>query len=125
MRQDDIVAAARGCVGVRFRPMGRDVRFGLDCVGVAGIAFGRACPSGYAMRGGSAEAIAERIDGFGLDRVTAAGPACLALIAAGMGQFHLAVLTDTGFVHADARLGRVVETPGMPGGIVALWREAE
>jgi lipoprotein Spr len=29
-------------------------------------------------------------------------------------QLHLAVRTDIGFVHAHARIGRVVETPGLP-----------
>jgi hypothetical protein len=27
---------------------------------------------------------------------------------------HLGIMTDRGFVHADARLGKVVETPGLP-----------
>jgi len=124
MTQDEIVAAARGCVGARFRPMGRSARFGLDCVGVAATAFGRIGPSGYAMRGGCATDIAARIDGFGLVRVETPAPGTLALIAAGPTQYHLAVLTDAGFVHADARLRKVVETPGVPDEIIALWRES-
>ena len=123
MRNEEIVAAARGCVGARFRPKGRDVRFGLDCVGVAAVAFGRPAPVGYAMRGGSAAELAGIIDASGLKRVSDGEPGDLALIAGGLGQFHLAVLTGEGFVHADARLGRVVETPGLPAPIVGLWRE--
>lgn len=36
----------------------------------------------------------------------------LLLCAVADNQLHLAVVTERGFVHADARLRRVVETPG-------------
>lgn len=130
-RGDEIVAAARRCLGARFRPQGRDPRFGLDCVGVAAIAFGRplpddTVPDDYPLRGGSAEAIARSIDAVGLRRIDMAEAAAgdLLLVAAGAEQFHLAILSGRGFIHADAGLRRVVETPGRPEGrILGAWRE--
>jgi len=115
------VVAARGCVGARFRPHGRDPSYGLDCVGVAAIAFGRGVPGDYALRGGTAEVAARAIEAIGLRRVDAAEAGDLVLIEAGMGQLHLAVMTDGGFVHADAGLRRVVESPGQPAGMVGAW----
>ena len=107
----DVVARARACVGTRFRPQGRSIGEGLDCVGVAAHAFGVAAPAGYAMRGGSADAIAARLVALGF---VAAPDGALLLLAGGPHQFHLAVLTEAGFVHADATLRRVVEVPGWP-----------
>ena len=116
---DVIVARARACVGARFRLHGRDPEAGLDCVGVAAVAYalGRV-PAGYALRGGRAEwIVAEALAlGFAAAVIPQAGD--LLLIAAGPFQHHLAVSTGNGFVHADARLRRVVETPGVPGGPV-------
>ena len=49
----------------------------------------------------------------------------LLLLAPGPYQHHLAILTDRGFVHADAGLRRVVETPGWPAWpLVGAWRMA-
>jgi hypothetical protein len=43
---------------------------------------------------------------------------------AGPAQLHLAILTGRGFIHADARLRRVVETPGRPDPApIMVWRE--
>jgi murein DD-endopeptidase / murein LD-carboxypeptidase len=124
--QDEIVARARACVGARFRPHGRDPRWGLDCVGVAGIAFGQHVAGDYPLRGGSVDAIRTLIDRKGLTAIPVehARSGDLALIRAGHTQLHLAVLTDGGFVHADAALRRVVETPGRPGAtLIGAWRE--
>ena len=127
MTKDDIVAAARACVGARFRVHGRDPAFGLDCVGVAGIAFGRPVPSDYPVRGGDPHAVAALIAGTGLrgKAVEAAGAGDLLLVDAGPGQLHLVVLTPAGFVHADAGLRRVVEGPGRPAGRpIGAWEES-
>lgn len=126
--RQEIIAAARGCVGVRFRPQGRDPRYGLDCVGVAAIAYARPVPADYALRGGSRRAIAQVIDATGLTSVAldAAGPGDLLLLEAGAGQLHLAVLTTAGHVHADAGLRHVVETPGRPvQAVLGAWREGK
>lgn len=123
---DIIVARARACVGTRFRPQGRSVADGLDCVGLAGIAFAVAdLPRDYALRGGSAERVdrvASRAGLIAVD-VTGARPGDLLMLEAGPRQLHLAVITDRGFIHADAGLRRVVETPGRPPWpVLAAWR---
>lgn len=116
MHADEIVARARACLGVRFRAWGRDPAFGLDCVGLAACALGVKAPGDYALRGGTAERVDTVARGCGLvavplDEATAGD---LLLLDAGAGQLHLAILTESGFVHADARLRRIVETPGAP-----------
>lgn len=126
-RGREIARAARGCLGARFRPQGRDPAHGLDCVGLAGVAFRRAeLPRDYALRGGDAARIAEALEAQGLRRIGLgeAREGDLLLVSSAPRQFHFAVLTETGFVHADARLRRVVETPGRPPWpAVGAWRE--
>jgi murein DD-endopeptidase / murein LD-carboxypeptidase len=52
-----------------------------------------------------------------------ARPGDLLLLSVAADQPHLAVLTERGFVHADAGLRKVVETPGAPGWpVVSVWR---
>jgi hypothetical protein len=125
-----VARAARACLGVRFRPQGRDPAYGLDCVGLAAVAFRAAghearVPRGYPLRGGEAAAFARLIGASGLRPVPVeeAGEGDLLLLLAGPAQCHLAVRTDTGFVHADAGLRRVIETPGRPAWpILGAWR---
>ena len=124
-RVTEIVAAARAGIGSRFRAHGREPRFGMDCVGVAAFAFGRQVAGDYPLRGGTAERIAARIMGLGLARVARAEAGDLLLVNGGAGQWHLAIATGEGFVHACARLGRVVETPGLPGPVAAVFRETD
>lgn len=122
-----VVVRARACIGARFLAHGRDPAFGLDCVGVAAVAFGCEVAGGYALRGGDPARIITGIEQRGLVRgEDPARPGDLLLIAAGHGQLHLAIRTDTGFVHACARLRRVVETPGLPAGTtLGFWREKD
>ena len=128
---EEIARAARGCVGARFRPQGRGAD-GLDCVGVAAVAFGghlRADGAGATMPSAAAtrRRSARRSSGPGCGRSPwmRRGEGDLLLLATGPGQWHFAVLTGDGFVHADARLRRVVETPGRPRWPVAgAWRIA-
>lgn len=118
--RSDIVAAARAVVGARFRPQGRDAESGLDCVGVAAAAYGArlsgAVPASYAQRGGSEAGIRALVAqaGLRLIAVEAAGTGDLLLFETGPMQWHLAVSTGVGFVHADAGLRRVTEVPGPP-----------
>lgn len=121
--RDQIVARARGCVGARFRPYGRDPALGLDCVGVAAIAFGRTEIAAYALRSADVRAADAALVKAGLRRIATAEAGDLALLQAAPTQLHLAVLTDIGFVHADTGLGRIVETPGRPDGLLSAWRE--
>lgn len=124
-----IVARARACVGARFRPQGRTIADGLDCVGLAGIAFAaKTPPRDYALRGDAAARVAAGAAAAGLRPVDPgkARAGDLLMVEAGPGQLHLLVLTDLGFVHADAGLRRVVETPGPPPWpVLAAWRDEE
>ena len=126
--QAAIVASARSCVGARFRLHGRSRATGLDCVGVAAIAYALPdVPARYALRGGEAARIVALIDAAGMRRGEGeAAPAALLLLRPGPFQLHLAIRTDRGFVHADAGLGRVTEVPGPPPWpLLAQWRHPE
>ncbi len=126
-----VVERARALVGTRFRPQGRCVEHGLDCLGLivaAGQLPSGLLPSGYAQRSeafGSMlslplEGRAQRID----PAQSCAGD--VLLVQAGPGQHHFLILTEGGFVHADAGLRRVVETPGeVAWPAVAAWRILE
>jgi murein DD-endopeptidase / murein LD-carboxypeptidase len=123
-RAEKVVAAARACLGARFRVHGRDPQFGLDCVGVVAVAFGRTVTADYAPRGGDAARIEARIRAAGFIPAEPARAGDLLLIDADREQWHLGVRTPAGFIHADAGLRRVVETPGLPAGLRSAWAEA-
>ncbi|UAJ08816.1 peptidoglycan endopeptidase [Polymorphobacter megasporae] len=125
-----IVAAARACVGTRFRAQGRAPGLGLDCVGVALIAAAAAgisfVPPAYALGGDHEAALDDLIATAGCRRVATAAPGDLLTIAPSPGRRHFAVVTGTGVVHAHAGLGRVVEGPlDLGWTIVAAWRLPE
>ena len=132
MAQGNSVAArARSLVGVRFRPQGRRLEHGLVCVGLVPLAERlpvALVPTGYRMRSEVAE------EAMGLDFDGRVEPIALEearsgdvlLVRTGPGQHHFLVLVENGFVHADARLGRVVETPGaVAWPVMAAWRMRE
>lgn len=127
MSGDKVAAAALTTVGARFRLHGRDPATGLDCVGVIAHALAAAgwrgqVPTGYALRGGDPGMIAALLDGM-LVRVDATRPGDILLVRPGPAQFHLAVHTATGFVHADAGLRRVALRPGAaPWPAIGTWR---
>jgi cell wall-associated NlpC family hydrolase len=116
------VARARVLLGVRFRAHGRDPRFGLDCVGLAGAAVGIEVPGGYALRTGDPAAIERALADAGLMPVIEAAAGDLLLLHAGPGQLHLAISTGGGIIHADARARRVVERPDVPWPVLSIWR---
>ncbi len=119
-----IVARARGLIGVRFRAQGRDPAAGLDCIGLVAAAVGTADPpAGYALRGGSVEALAMglRAAGFRPARAMQAGD--VVAMRTGPEQLHLGIWTGEGLVHADAGLRRIVERPGeVPWPVLGIWR---
>lgn len=119
-----IVARARALVGTRFRAQGREPGWGLDCVGVAALALGlNNVRADYALRGGSVETLQNELGRAGLAPVREARPGDLLLMRAGPAQLHLGILTDSGMVHADAGLRRVVERPGPPPfEMLSAWR---
>lgn len=124
--RNDPVSAARGLVGVPFRLHGRAPAYGLDCVGLVATAFGlsRGVPIGYALRGGDVRYYEGLIRGFGFVRRHAGWKAGdLVLVCPGPAQIHLGVWTGESLVHADAGLGRIVETPGVPAWpVLSVWQ---
>lgn len=131
MRGLDIAARACALVGTRFRPQGRDPDQGLDCVGAAAFACGipsQCVPRDYALRGQTLAEIEHRLGDLGLRPVagTALEPGDIVVCRAGPAQFHIAVITPFGFVHADAGLRRVVQRPyPIPWTMAGAWRLAE
>lgn len=109
---------ARALVGAPFRPQGRDTEQGLDCVGLCLLTYGLPTDFGrrnYRLRGDHRAELEAALAGhFRRIGPRARRPGDLLLLAVAAEQIHLAVLTNAGFVHADARLRRVVETPGEP-----------
>ena len=82
----------------------------------------------YGLRGGDAAAVNAQFDACGFFRVApdAAEAGDALLVRAGPGQLHLVILTDIGFLHADATLRRVVEAPGpVPWPALSAWRFPE
>jgi hypothetical protein len=124
---EDVVARARAAVGARFRPQGRSVEEGLDCIGLA--AFACAVPDArrdYAVSAWQTFEFEAGLEAAGFAKVDEAGAGDLLLVRAGPRQLHVLVLTGDGFVHADARLRRVVEVPGaVPWPAVSAWRQVE
>ena len=115
---DGVVERARALIGCRFRPQGRDPELGLDCIGLACAAY---CipvdgvPSDYRMRGDHRAALENALRSrFRKMAKSAAKAGDLILLKVATDQLHVAILTERGFVHADARLRRIVEVPGAP-----------
>jgi len=109
---------ARTLLGCRFRPQGRSVATGLDCIGVVALTYGvdvAVVPAGYRLRGNQRERLLTGLNHyFRAISKSKARINDLLLCEAGPDQLHLVVKTMGGFIHADAGLRRVVETPGAP-----------
>lgn len=123
----DLAARARALVGTRFRPQGRDPELGLDCIGLILCAFDLAADQvrrDYRLRGAHrAELLAALAGPFRRIARARRQPGDVLLLEVARDQMHLAVVTAVGFVHADARRGKVVETPGTPPWpVVAVFR---
>ena len=108
---------ALALVGVPFRLQGRDAS-GLDCVGLCLAAF-RIPPqrarADYQLRGDfRSEIKAFLATGFRDVGGKRLRPGDLMVMQVSEQQSHLGIRTKLGFVHADAGLRRVVETPGEP-----------
>lgn len=121
------VDRARSLIGTRFRAQGRDPQFGVDCLGLVMFAYGvgeDVVRRNYRLSGDHRRELMARLaDGFRRVARRAARAGDLMLVEVNARQLHLAVRTETGFVHADARRG-VVETPGEPEWpVVATYRK--
>lgn len=114
----DHAGRARALVGTRFRAQGRTPSLGLDCLGLVLSAFG--LPEGiarrdYRLRGDHLDELLDGLAGpFRRVPPSRRRPGDVIVLQVARDQLHLGILTDTGFVHADARLGKVVETAGAP-----------
>lgn len=108
---------ARALVGTRFRPQGRSDA-GLDCLGLVIAAFDfptDAARRDYRLRGAHRREIEQGLGRYFRRIQKGQGRAGdVLLMSVASDQLHLGIQTPTGFVHADARIGRVVETPGRP-----------
>lgn len=113
-----VVERARALVGSRFRPQGRDPGTGLDCVGLVLAVFGipvGAARRDYRLRGDHRLELQRELRVYFTTRASnQCGAGDLMLCSVAADQLHLAISCGGSFVHADARLGRIVETPGAP-----------
>lgn len=123
-----VVARARAMIGVRFRPQGRSAEQGLDCMGLAAAAMavpGERVRGDYRLSNGASDEAHAGFRSAGLVRIDPceAGAGDLLLVSVGRRRLHVLILTGCGFVHADARLRRVVEVPGtVPWPVLSAWR---
>lgn len=126
-----VAARARALLGTRFRPQGRLPEHGLDCVGLIALAGElppEMVPNGYRLRSEATEGLLSRTFGGRVRRIPDgdAQEGDVLMVRAGVGQSHLVILVEGGFIHADARVGKVVERPGPVGWpVVASWRIEE
>ena len=120
---DTIIARARACLGVPFRLQGRD-RWGLDCVGLIATAYElrESAPRAYRLRG-TTEGAAQALLAAHFRARSGLRPEAgdVLLLRSGPAQLHLGLWAGAGMVHAHAGLRRVVETPGLPDGIIGIW----
>lgn len=126
-------AQAEALVGTPFRLGGRDPATGLDCIGIAACALGRAggevhSPAGYALRNIDIDRFLETAAQSGL-QLAGGQPrrGDVLLVRTGPAQHHLLVALGTDrFVHAHAGLRRAVVQSGVEGWPVCKhWRLAE
>ncbi len=115
---------ARAMMGVPFRLHGRGAD-GVDCVGLAAVAWRVEAPTGYALRSAPRTKIERVLDELGFVTSDAIAGAVV-LIAPGPGQLHLAIATGAGVIHADAVARRVVERAApLPWPLLAAWIRRE
>jgi cell wall-associated NlpC family hydrolase len=125
----DYGGRARAFVGTPFRAQGRSKETGVDCVGLILGVYRIAADSvrrDYRLRGDHQEKIERELE-LWFRRVTNRNyrRGDVLLMAVASDQLHLAIATDLGFVHADAGLGLVVETPGPPKWpVIGVYRRA-
>jgi hypothetical protein len=112
---------ARDLIGVPFRLHGRDLT-GLDCIGVVAWVHCLEVPTGYRLRTSDVARVEAGLRELGfVPGEGAAGE--IVLLRPGGQQIHLGIVTAAGFVHADAGLRRVVESPWREDwAVLGFWR---
>lgn len=113
-----IVAGARACVGMRFRPQGRGTG-GLDCVGLVIRAAASAgilvkVPGDYALAGHDLAQARTRLLEEGFRRIPRGKRGDILLKSPATRQVHFVVCTGSGVVEAHLGLRRVIERPLSP-----------
>lgn len=110
------IERARQLIGTPFRAQGRDPVHGLDCLGLIIASFGLDAPiATYRLRGDYRRwLLAEARRWFRRVPRRQARIGDVLLLQSGQRQLHMAILAESSFIHADAGLKRVVETPGCP-----------
>ena len=115
-KSEEALARARDLVGTRFVAQGRDPAIGLDCVGLALLAYAvdaARVSDDYRLSGSHRGAILEfakaRFRRVPRPRRRLRN---LLLLRPGATQWHLAIWTGDGLIHADIASRRIVERPG-------------
>lgn len=117
-KSDIVLERARILVGTRFLAQGRNPSVGLDCIGLALLAYeidAVGASDDYRLSGAHRGAILD-FARVGFRRVTRprrrAGD--LLLLRPGTAQWHLGIWTGEGLIHADITRRKIVERPGPP-----------
>jgi hypothetical protein len=87
-----------------------------------------AVPRNYALRGEHLARLEHCLAALGFMPIPHGNglPGDILVAESGPQQVHLAVISETGLVHADAKLGRVAERPGeAPWPVRSIWRLSE
>ncbi len=125
MSVDQRIARAREQLGTPFRLHGRNPAFGFDCVGLVAWACDRIddAPAGYNLRTYAVEHWIRQLDSLALRRASGEFEVGdIMFLRAGPAQLHLGLWTGASLIHADARLGKVVEVPGaLSWPVIAAW----
>ena len=127
----EIVARARALLGVRFRLQGRDPDVGLDCIGVVAMAMRipkERLRHDYGLHCVDPEVINREFDEAGFVRIApgSAREGDVVVVRPSPIGLHVIILTEAGYLHADAGLRRVVEVPGRPPWpALSAWRHDE
>lgn len=116
--QHNVIDRARTFVGVPFRPQGRRADVGLDCVGLLLRSHelpDSCCRRNYRLSGDHLHELHEAVQPY-FRRVnrTQLRPGDMLVMRVGPEQIHLGLFCGTSFIHAEAGIGRVMETLGKP-----------
>ena len=116
MRADDIIAAARACIGTPFRHQGRLPGVALDCAGLliavaqeVGAEYQDVPGYGPNPSGGMLEAALDAQPSLDKVPVNARAPGDLLLMRFATEPQHLAVFTGENIIHAYSHVGQVCE----------------
>lgn len=114
MTQDDIIAAARACLGTPFRHQGRIPGSALDCAGLV-VAVAEAIGADYIDQVGYGRVPSENRLALALEgqpclaRVASCLPGDVLLLSFGGEPQHLAISAGPTLIHAWEAVGRVCE----------------